>query len=171
VTEPVKLQARTVDDPSAQLNFEQLVGLFPLAGALLAAGSVDASHLAPNAVDAAALADDAVDAAALASGAIMDGRDLRIVAGCVSSAGADLFGIGGFSVAHNATGKWTITLSTPFADGAYVTLLTCFNGPSGIGIASLRTDVSYTASQFGVHTINSTSFADLTFMFACLGKR
>ena len=165
MTEPVKLQARTVDDPSAQLNFEQLVGLFPLAGALLAAGSVDASHLAPNAVDAAALADDAVDAAALASGAIMDGR------GCVSSAGADLFGIGGFSVAHNATGKWTITLSTPFADGAYVTLLTCFNGPSGIGIASLRTDVSYTASQFGVHTINSTSFADLTFMFACLGKR
>lgn len=139
-------------DQSVRRNFEALAALLPLA--------------------TANIADDAVTSAKLASGAIMDGADLRIVAGCVTSAGAVLFNYGGLtSVSHDATGKWTVTLATPFASSDYVTMLTTFGGASGVTEIWLRGDVSYTSSQFGVGTVDGGAFTDTTFMFACLGPR
>lgn len=105
-------------------------------------------------------------------------QGLRIVYGCITPAGTVLFDFdtatlkyGGSlqSVAHNATGKWTVTLARPFRDSAYVTLLTPLAIVSGLESAVLRNDVPYTPSQFGVFTGNGGAFLDVEFMFICVG--
>ena len=73
---------------------------------------------------------------------------------------------------HTATGKYTITLTTPFASANYVTLLAPFVVATGLRPTSgYRGRVLYVLPVWSGLASSRRAFADTTFMFACVGPR
>lgn len=100
-------------------------------------------------------------------------QNARILGGSfIGASGATAFTMGGgITCVRDAVGKYTLTLANGFPSTNYIILPSVFQGASGIGIASIRTDVTITPTKFGIATINSTALADINFYVVVIGSR